>query len=160
MKVHYHFRYQEAMPLRSTGHGDAEAPPISGHGALQHITSRRSSRTDCSKRLLSILDVSPVKTLKILLSAYACEPNQGSEPGLGWNVAREVAKHYEVWVLTPEEHRPAIEAELALNLTTGRLLKMLVGGVRADRGRLATFYRSNNYENRYRFGRPTAMTET
>jgi hypothetical protein len=54
-----------------------------------------------------------VKTLKILLSAYACEPNQGSETGLGWNVAREVAKHHEVWVLTSEEHRSAIEAELA-----------------------------------------------
>jgi glycosyltransferase involved in cell wall biosynthesis len=58
----------------------------------------------------------PIKNtnLKILLSAYSCEPGQGSERGVGWNVAREVAKHHDVWVLTrPDESREAIEAELA-----------------------------------------------
>jgi glycosyltransferase involved in cell wall biosynthesis len=58
----------------------------------------------------------PIKntSLKILLSAYSCEPSQGSERGVGWNVAREVAKHHDVWVLTrPDESREAIEAELA-----------------------------------------------
>lgn len=54
--------------------------------------------------------------MKVLLSAYSCEPGKGSERGVGWNVAREVAKYYEVWVLTrPDESREAIEAELALN---------------------------------------------
>lgn len=54
--------------------------------------------------------------MKILISAYSCEPNRGSEPGLGWSVAREIAKHHEVWVLTrPDESRDAIEAELAKN---------------------------------------------
>lgn len=54
--------------------------------------------------------------MKILLSAYSCEPNKGSERGVGWNVAREVAKYHEVWVLTrPDESKAAIEAELALN---------------------------------------------
>ena len=63
---------------------------------------------------------SPIKTipLKILLSAYSCEPGKGSERGVGWNVAREVAKHHEVWVLTrPDESREAIEAELQQNPT-------------------------------------------
>ena len=51
--------------------------------------------------------------MKILLSAYSCEPGKGSERGVGWNVANEVAKHHEVWVLTrPDESREAIEAEL------------------------------------------------
>lgn len=50
--------------------------------------------------------------MKILLSSYACEPGQGSEPGIGWNVAREIAKYYQVWVLTSNTHRSAIEAEL------------------------------------------------
>jgi len=51
--------------------------------------------------------------MKVLLSAYSCEPNQGSEAGVGWNVAREVAKYHEVWVLTrPDESGSAIEAEL------------------------------------------------
>nr|WP_310482300.1 glycosyltransferase family 4 protein [Chamaesiphon sp. VAR_48_metabat_403] len=54
--------------------------------------------------------------MKILLSAYSCEPGQGSERAVGWNVAREVAKYHEVWVLTrPDESKAAIEAELALN---------------------------------------------
>jgi glycosyltransferase involved in cell wall biosynthesis len=54
--------------------------------------------------------------MKILLSAYSCEPNKGSERGVGWNVAREIAKYHEVWVLTrPDESKEEIEAELALN---------------------------------------------
>lgn len=57
-----------------------------------------------------------MKRLKILLSAYSCEPGRGSEPGVGWNVAREVAKYHEVWVLTrPDESGAIIEAELARN---------------------------------------------
>jgi glycosyltransferase involved in cell wall biosynthesis len=52
--------------------------------------------------------------MKILISAYSCEPGRGSERGVGWNVAREVAKRHEVWVLTrPDESKDAIEAELA-----------------------------------------------
>lgn len=50
--------------------------------------------------------------LKVLLSAFACIPERGSEPGLGWNVPLELAKHDEVWVLTQEKHRRKIEAEL------------------------------------------------
>jgi glycosyltransferase involved in cell wall biosynthesis len=38
----------------------------------------------------------------------------GSEPGVGWNMVRELAQHCEsVWVLTREDNRPSIEAELA-----------------------------------------------
>ena len=50
--------------------------------------------------------------LKVLLSAFACIPGRGSEPGLGWSVARELARHHEVWVLTQGKHRQAIEAEM------------------------------------------------
>ena len=54
--------------------------------------------------------------MKILLSAYSCEPGKGSERGVGWNVARQIANHHEVWVLTrPDESRDEIEAELARN---------------------------------------------
>ncbi|MBU7583273.1 MAG: glycosyltransferase family 4 protein [Nostoc sp. TH1S01] len=51
--------------------------------------------------------------MKILMSAYACEPGKGSEPGVGWNFAREMSKYHHIWVLTSNCHRPAIEAELA-----------------------------------------------
>ncbi len=52
--------------------------------------------------------------MKVLLSAYSCEPGKGSERGVGWNLAKEVAKYHEVWVFTrPDESKAAIEAELA-----------------------------------------------
>lgn len=56
-----------------------------------------------------------MRRLKILLSAYACEPGKGSEPAVGWHTARELASHHEVWVLTRVNNRPGIEAELARN---------------------------------------------
>ncbi|MBW4518517.1 MAG: glycosyltransferase [Scytolyngbya sp. HA4215-MV1] len=52
------------------------------------------------------------QTFKVLISAYACRPGEGSEPGIGWEVARELAQHHQVWVLTRENNRPAIQAEL------------------------------------------------
>ena len=55
-----------------------------------------------------------MKTRKILLSAYACEPGKGSEPGVGWHWALELAGlGYETWVLTRANNRPVIEAALA-----------------------------------------------
>lgn len=54
--------------------------------------------------------------MKVLLSAYACEPGKGSERGVGWHIAKEVAKDHQVWVLTrPDESKEAIEAELKHN---------------------------------------------
>lgn len=51
--------------------------------------------------------------MKILLSAYACEPNRGSEPGVGWNWAIELARlGHQVWVLTRANNRPVIESEI------------------------------------------------
>lgn len=56
-----------------------------------------------------------MKCLNILISAYACRPGMGSEPGVGWNVSRELAKYHHVWVLTRGDNRPTIEAEIAQN---------------------------------------------
>lgn len=51
--------------------------------------------------------------MKLLLSAYACEPNKGSEPGVGWEWALEIARlGHEVWVLTRTNNRSNIEAQL------------------------------------------------
>ena len=47
--------------------------------------------------------------MKVLISAYACEPNKGSEPGVGWNWVQEIAKRNEVWVITRENNRDKIE---------------------------------------------------
>ncbi len=51
---------------------------------------------------------------RILLSAYACEPGKGSEPEVGWLWATELADAgHEVWVITRETNRAAIEMEIA-----------------------------------------------
>lgn len=60
-----------------------------------------------------------MKKLKILVSAYACRPGEGSEPGVGWNLVRELVKYHQIWVITRENNRPAIEAELATNPLPG-----------------------------------------
>lgn len=50
--------------------------------------------------------------MKILLSAYACEPGKGSEPGVGWHWAVELANlGHEIWVITRENNRILIERE-------------------------------------------------
>ena len=51
--------------------------------------------------------------MKVLLSAYACEPGKGSEPGVGWNWVRQIARLAEVWVITRSNNREAIEKALA-----------------------------------------------
>jgi glycosyltransferase involved in cell wall biosynthesis len=50
--------------------------------------------------------------MKVLLSAYACEPNRGSEPEVGWQRALHMRKWAdEVWVLTRANNQQVIEAD-------------------------------------------------
>jgi glycosyltransferase involved in cell wall biosynthesis len=53
--------------------------------------------------------------LKVLISAYACEPDRGSEPGVGWNMAVQAARYHDVWAVTRANNRPVIEAAIARN---------------------------------------------
>ena len=49
--------------------------------------------------------------MKLLVSAYACEPGKGSEPGVGWNwVQALVRRGYDVHVLTRRNNRESIES--------------------------------------------------
>ena len=57
------------------------------------------------------------RKLKVLACAYACvlesgSPVSGGEAVLGWNLARQLARFHDVWVLTATSNRPGIEAEL------------------------------------------------
>lgn len=55
--------------------------------------------------------------MKLLLSLYACRPNEGSEPGVGWAWALGMAKRHETMVVTRLASKERIERELArLNL--------------------------------------------
>ena len=55
------------------------------------------------------------KRTKVLMSAYACEPNKGSEPGVGWNWALHMSKEYEVYVITRLNNKEIIEEYLKKN---------------------------------------------
>lgn len=58
--------------------------------------------------------------MNILLSAYACEPGRGSEPGNGWNWALHIAQAgHNVWVLTSPKGAPAIERYLSEHSVAG-----------------------------------------
>lgn len=47
--------------------------------------------------------------MTVFLSAYACEPGKGSEPGVGWRWAKGLAERVDLQVLTRESNRAAIE---------------------------------------------------
>jgi glycosyltransferase involved in cell wall biosynthesis len=51
---------------------------------------------------------------KVLLSAYACRPTGGSEPGAGWAWAKAAARDHDVWLLTRGKFAHEIAEELAI----------------------------------------------
>ena len=53
--------------------------------------------------------------MTIFIIAFACEPNRTSEPGVGWNIVGELAKHHELTVLTRCNNRESIEAYITAN---------------------------------------------
>ena len=48
--------------------------------------------------------------IRIIVNAYACSPNMGSEPGMAWNWCVYLAKHCELHIITEGEFRDKIEA--------------------------------------------------
>ena len=47
------------------------------------------------------------------MSAFACEPGRGSEPGAGWTWAAAAAVHADVTLLTERAYQPAVSTALA-----------------------------------------------
>jgi glycosyltransferase involved in cell wall biosynthesis len=54
-----------------------------------------------------------LKRKKVLISAYACNPNKGSEAGVGWGWVSAIAKYHDLWVIIGELHRIDVEKEIA-----------------------------------------------
>ena len=52
--------------------------------------------------------------IKVLVNAYACNPNWGSEPGMGWNWCMNLAKYCELFIITEGEFRDKIEKEVPM----------------------------------------------
>lgn len=57
--------------------------------------------------------------LSILINAYACSPNMGSEPGMAWNWCMHLAEYCELHIITEGEFKDNIEAAL-LTLPNGK----------------------------------------
>jgi glycosyltransferase involved in cell wall biosynthesis len=53
--------------------------------------------------------------MRVLCSAYACQPGKGSEPGIGWNVVTALSRWHDIWVLTRANNRAEIERAMARN---------------------------------------------
>jgi glycosyltransferase involved in cell wall biosynthesis len=53
------------------------------------------------------------RRLKVLISAYACNPFRGSEEGVGWGWIQEISKHCDLWLITAEYHRADIETHVS-----------------------------------------------
>jgi glycosyltransferase involved in cell wall biosynthesis len=50
---------------------------------------------------------------RVLVSAYACEPCVGSEPGVGWQMVQAISARHEAWVMTRKNNQAVIERALA-----------------------------------------------
>ena len=50
--------------------------------------------------------------MRIIVNAYACSPDMGSEPGMAWNWCVNLAKHCELFIITEGEFRDKIERAL------------------------------------------------
>ncbi len=59
--------------------------------------------------------------LKLIISAYACSPNMGSELGIGWNWCVQLALHCELHIITESEYQERIEAALSTLEQGGRM---------------------------------------
>lgn len=46
--------------------------------------------------------------MKVLVNAYACSPNQGSEPGMGWNFVRCLSEKNELHIITESKYKKDI----------------------------------------------------
>ena len=79
--------------------------------------------------------------LRVLMEAFACMPGEGSEGGVGWNMARGMAEHHDVWVLTYEGWRAQIEAELARQPVPGLHFEYVALPVEPQRFRTGRIHR-------------------
>lgn len=51
--------------------------------------------------------------MKVLVSAYACSPQRGSEPGVGWGFVSALAQLHELWVITDSFFTDELDGYLA-----------------------------------------------
>lgn len=63
--------------------------------------------------------------MKILLSAYACEPDKGSEPGIGFRTLVALADENDVWLLTRSNNIESLSKFLATDKFLGSRVRLI-----------------------------------
>jgi glycosyltransferase involved in cell wall biosynthesis len=82
-----------------------------------------------------------IGSLRVLLSAFSCEPGKGSEPEVGLRALLAAAEHHEVWVLTSSNAAPALLRFLASHpLRSSVHVEPIPFGVRDHGLGLASFH--------------------
>jgi glycosyltransferase involved in cell wall biosynthesis len=69
--------------------------------------------------------------MRILIVAFSCAPNAGSEPGVAWNWLKSLAtKSHELTVLTPSSNRERIAGAVAQSATLKRISFRYIGNAK------------------------------
>ena len=106
----------EPPDRRSRGLDDENgSPALRHHGATGRTglmgplpsgsPRERRDGMPSTKRRLGPEHAGEKRLRRVLVSAYACEPDRSSEPGVGWNWTLQIARYNEVWVMTRQEFR-------------------------------------------------------
>ena len=82
---------------------------------------------------------------RVLASAYACEPGRGSEPGIGWNWARQIALHHELTLITRRNNvdairKAALSEDLRIDVVGHDLPRAIMNLKKGGRGAMAYYY--------------------
>jgi glycosyltransferase involved in cell wall biosynthesis len=97
--------------------------------------------------------------LKVLLSAFSCEPWRGSEPEVGFRTLLAAAERHEVWVLTSATGMPALARFLADHPLSARIHPVPYPAVRPgkDEGNLGLLRFHRVYDRWQRRVTPMAL---
>ncbi len=79
---------------------------------------------------------------RVLVFAYACEPDTGSEPGAGWGIVRTIAEFADCVVLVGPEHGPGLRRRQELTAEIGATFVEIpepMGAASAKRHRVTWF---------------------
>ena len=64
--------------------------------------------------------------LSILINAYACSPNMGSEPGMAWNWCVNLAKYCELYIITEGEFQEKLRLYSQLFLKPKTCISIII----------------------------------
>jgi hypothetical protein len=82
-----------------------------------------------------------IGSLRVLLSAFSCEPGKGSEPEVGLRALLAAAERHEVWLLTSANGVPALRRFLAAHeLQSNVHVEAIPFGIREQGVGLASFH--------------------